>query len=128
MSQNIEELISHNTFARHNGIVFQESQDGRYIVYVDPNENSYNPYDTIHGGLFFTIADNCAGGAARSDGRRWVTQGASVSYLRAVKEGRITGVAQVVHRGRKTCIIDVKVYNTASEVVFIGTFTYYCID
>ena len=86
-----------------------------------------NPFGSVHGGAFFTLADVAAGMAARTDGRGYVTQQASVQFLRAARAGRITARANVLHRGGTVCLIEVRITDEADKLLFLSTFNFYCV-
>ena len=69
----------------------------------------------------------CAGMAARTDGRGYVTQQASVQFLRAAKSGRVTARATVRHRGGTVCLIEVQITDEADRLLFLSTFNFYCV-
>ena len=88
---------------------------------------SMNFRGTVHGGAYFTMADMCSGIVCRTDGRSYATQHASVEYLRSADGGVLTGRGRVIHRGRTSCVVEVRITTEEDKLVFIGTFQFACI-
>lgn len=89
---------------------------------------STNIYHVVHGGAFFTMADCCAGLCARTDGRDYVTQDASVQFIHNVGEGTVTARGKVLSRGRHVCLVNVAITAENGPLLFHGTFSMYCIN
>ncbi|MBR2561547.1 MAG: PaaI family thioesterase [Eubacterium sp.] len=117
-----------NAFAIHNGIKLKSVEKDQAEVYLDITADSLNHSGNVHGGAFLSLADVCSGCAARTDGRKYVTQAASACFVRGAKEGRITARGSVLHRGRKNCLIRVDVIDDNDKMLFYGTYTYYCVS
>lgn len=97
-------------------------------VYLDVTREATNVYHVVHGGALFTMADYCAGVTACSDGRRYVTQDASVQFIRNTGAGRITARSKVLSRGRRVCIVEVRITGEDGGLLFNSVFSMYCID
>lgn len=120
-------LLEANAFANHAGVVVTDARPDYAEAILEIKPETLNSFGSVHGGAFFTLADVCAGMAARTDGRGYVTQQASVQFLRGAKEGRITARAQVLHRGGTVCLIEVRITDAADRLLFLGTFNFYCV-
>ena len=116
-----------NTFARHNGIVLKSVGKDCAQASMKIGPNSCNPYGYVHGGAYCTLADMCCGSAARSDGREYVTQNSSMTFIKAVKEGELHASAKVFHRGKKVCSVEAWIHNEEEQLVFQGIFNFFCI-
>ena len=79
-------------------------------------------------GAFFTMADCCAGLTARSDGRQYVTQNASVNFIHNVKAGHLTARGRTVSRRRHICVVAVEITDETDTLLFSSTFSMYCIS
>ena len=88
---------------------------------------SMNFRGTVHGGAYFTMADMCSGIVCRTDGRSYATQHASVEYMRAANGGVLTGRGRTIHRGRTSCVVEVRITTEEDKLVFMGTFQFVCI-
>ncbi|MEG0779797.1 MAG: PaaI family thioesterase [Oscillospiraceae bacterium] len=117
-----------NAFMLHNGIHLVERGQDYAVTELEITENSYNPYGIVHGGAYYTMADCAAGHAARSDGRRYVTQGSNLHFLRSADSGTLRATARVYHRGRKTCLLKLEIRDETDELLVTGDFTFFCLD
>lgn len=116
-----------NPFMIHNNIRIGRVESDCAEVYLDICPSSTNRYGVVHGGAFFTMADCCAGLCARSDRREYVTQDASVQFVDNLQQGRVTARGQVFHRGRRICLVDVRITDASEKLLFRGVFSMYCI-
>ena len=120
-------FICENFFMLHNQIRPGEAGEDWAEMYLDVVQESKNPYGLVHGGALFTMADCCAGRVARLDGRMYVTQDASVQFIRNVDSGRLTARGTVLSRGRRVCLIQVEIREPEGGLLFHGIFTMFCI-
>ena len=127
LQQSIEGMHK-NPFMLYNhieiGAVERDHAETRLVLQPD----SLNTFGRVHGGAFFTMADVCAGMTARSDGRRYVTQDASVNFIRNVTGGTLTCRGTVLNRGRKVCLVETRVTDDTGRLLFSGVFTMYCVS
>ena len=61
-----------NSFMLHNGIQLTKMERDHAVVEADLTTWNRNLYGAVHGGMLLTMADCAAGGAARSNGMRYV--------------------------------------------------------
>ena len=84
-----------------------------------------NGNGTLHGGVYASLLDNAMGLAvAALVGLRAATIGLDVHFLGAVREGRITCSAEVVHRTRRIAAVEAKVRDGDQNFVAMGTGTF----
>ncbi len=117
-----------NAFANYNGIVVDVIGDDYVEAHMDVTEDSLNPFGTVHGGAYFTLADVTAGFASRSGGRVHVTRSGSMTFLKAASSGRITCRAEVIRRSHTFCLSEARIYDDKGELICTGTFDYFCVD
>jgi acyl-CoA thioesterase len=121
--------ISLNHFMTYNFIELTVLEKDRAECRLTLHPESTNPYGMLNGGALYTMADSTAGSAAHSDGRSYLTQNSSVNFLANIKEGTAVAVGTVVHRGRKTCLVNVDITAEATgKLLFTGSFTFFCIS
>lgn len=116
-----------NYFANRNHIQVDSIQPGQAACHLDLTRDALNPYGSVHGGALFTLADVCCGLAARSDGRNYITQQASVNFLAGCREGTVTAVSCIRHRGRSTCVAEITIA-AGDKTLLIGQMTFFCTD
>ena len=125
--ENIAQMLE-NPFMQYNHINIDSVTLDSASMSLDIRKDSTNIYGYVHGGAFFTMADCCAGLTARSDGRQYVTQSASVNFIHNVKSGHLTAHGKTISRGRRICVVSVEITNEAGTLLFTSTFSMYCVD
>ena len=117
-----------NAFMLHNSIRVTEIGPDTATAVADVSPDSMNPRGTVHGGLFFTLADCAVSAAARSDGRKYATLSASFHYLRAAQTGPLTCIATPIKRGKTTSLFQAEIFGPDRRLLASGTFTMYCVE
>ena len=113
------------TFSRHIGAKAEEVEPGHSVISIEVEEFHLNGAGTLHGGVYASLIDNAMGLAvAALVGLRTATIGLDVHFLGAVREGRITCSAEVVHRTRRIATVEAKVRNGEDNLVALGTGTF----
>lgn len=120
--------LAPNAFALHNGISVRPVGPDRGEASLEMGPNSLNPYGILHGGAYYTLADCACGVACRTDGRRYVTLHGGLDFLRSAKGGVVTARAEVIHRGRTTCLVRAEVIGEDGTLFASGDFTFFCIS
>lgn len=123
----LEYINKFNHFMIYNGITITKVEKDLSEAELVVGPNSLNPLGTIHGGLYFTMADCAASAAARSDGLNYVTLGSSFDYIRSAGSGTVRAVAEVRHRGKTVCRVAARVVDDSGRVLAEGNFTMYCL-
>ena len=121
------EIQKNNVFCAYNHCEAVDIREDYAEVRLNLVAESMNFRGTVHGGAYFTMADMCAGMVCRTDGRSYATQHASVEYIRGVKGGVLTARGNAIHRGRTSCIVEVKITDDRGKLAFAGTFQFACI-
>ena len=70
---NIKLTNATNAFMLHNGITLTAMEKDYARVEARLSRENRNLYNAVHGGMFLTMGDCAAGGAARTNGMRYVT-------------------------------------------------------
>lgn len=112
-------------FSYENGIYVTKVEPGRAEGVLEVGPNSINPHGMVHGGALATLGDTVGGCCACADGRRCVTAGSSMEFLRPAYGNRITCIATPKKEGRTLSIIQVEMYNDQGKLVVTGTFTFF---
>ena len=71
-----------------------------------------NPFNIVHGGVYYTLMDQLAGMATAATGRGGVTLDANVSYLKSARAGETVSVA----------VYEAKCFGEDGELQATGTF------
>lgn len=74
-------------------------------------ESSMNPYNIVHGGFIFGLADTAAGILVKMNNIKGVTSSANIVYLRPVSNDKIVAQAKLLKTGSKISIVEVEVFS-----------------
>ena len=115
-----------NSYLLLNHIQVKDIKEDWALAELHVHSDSLNPLGLVHGGNLFALADTVGGAAARSDGRNYVTQSSSFTFLHSGLLGdMIRGEAKVRRRGQVTCYVDVDVTNQKGDLLASGSFTFF---
>lgn len=116
-----------NSFMRHNGILLTEMSKDYAKLEAHLNRENRNLYGAVHGGMFLTMADCAAGGAARSNGMRYVTVSSSFEFFRNTNDQHLIAEGRVKNRGKTICVAEVEIHDSLGKLLCGGTFTLFCV-
>jgi acyl-CoA thioesterase len=116
-----------NAFTAHNFMELETVEQDRAVYRLEIRKESTNPYGMVHGGALYTLADDAAGAAAHTDGRRYVTQHGDLYFLSNQPAGVIRAEGRVRRRGKTTCLAQVEITNEAGTLLATGQFSFFCI-
>lgn len=95
-------------------------------------EHLLQPYGLVHGGVYASIAESMASSGAamtaRMRGQSVVGLENSTSFLRAIREGNIHGVAKALVRGRKFHVWEVQLFGDDRKLAAIGRVRLACLE
>ena len=87
-------------FSKDIGLEVMEVSEGYCKGRIALHKRHMNPLNTVHGGVFFALADTICGIAAASTGYGGPTVQGDMDYMRPVKGKEITCTARVAKTGR----------------------------
>ncbi|MCL2704837.1 MAG: hotdog fold thioesterase [Spirochaetaceae bacterium] len=121
--EEIKKMLFADKFAQSIGITLDEMGDGTAVTSVSISKDHYNGVGIVQGGLIFTLADYAFAAAANSKGKVTVGVRCDIAYIKPVKEGKLTAIAEEVSCSNKISNYEVKIYNDKKELVakFSGT-------
>ena len=121
--EEMKEMLSNDKFVEFIGITLDEMKDGKAVASVEVNKNHLNGLGIVQGGLVFTLADYAFAAASNSREKATVGVRCDIVYIKPVKEGKLTAIAEEVSCTNKISNYEVKVYNDKKELVarFSGT-------
>lgn len=126
--EHIQHFLQGNHFTLQNNIRLESAQPDHASFSLEIQPACCNSYGQVHGGAIYTMADNAAGVAAMSDGRFYVTQAGTLHFLHNQSSGTILASAQVRHRGRQLCLVDVSITGESGHLLATGEFTFFCLN
>ncbi len=108
------------------GFRIAEVEHGRVVVRCTPDETTYNPIGTVHGGLVCTLADTaiaCAVHSTLPKDTGYTSVDLAVSYLRPVTRdsGVLTTVGTVTKPGRRVAFARAEITDAAGRTVATAT-------
>ncbi len=110
------------TFEHHVQTRIAEVRPGYARLYIDIEPFHLNGNGTLHGGMYATLIDNAMGFAVADLAQvRIATTQMNVHFLGPVSSGRITCIAEVLHRTRRTATAEAKVRDAAGALLAMGT-------
>ncbi len=114
-------------FMTHNAIepLSVDADSSQIVTVLDDNGRNLSGY--AHGGLLMAMADCAAGLAAKADGRQYVTQNISMSFISNIKGGRIFADGKVLHRGRTVAVVRVTVSDENGTLMADATLNMFCV-
>ncbi|WFE36627.1 PaaI family thioesterase [Micromonospora sp. WMMD975] len=110
-------------FAALLGLKFDEVSGDRVVVRWQVRPELQQPYGILHGGVHCSVVETVAsvGGALwLGDRGRVVGVSNQTDFLRAVRDGELTGVGTPVHRGRSQQLWQVEVTDAEGRLVSRG--------
>lgn len=115
-----------NSFMLHNGIRLTHMGPDYARVEAHLSRENRNLYGAVHGGMFLTMADCAAGGAARSNGMRYVTVSSSFEFYRNTEDDHLIAEGRIKNRGKTLCVAEVELHDGTGKLLCGGTFTLFC--
>lgn len=100
-----------------------EISTGHARVKIDIEEDALNFYGNLHGGFIFSLCDMVSGMCAYTYEFANVTQQASVNFLRAFKTGTLYVEGNVIHKGRRTAVVQVGITSEEEKLIASATVT-----
>ena len=108
-------------FITHNNIHIESIEDNKITLYANIDKNSLNPYDIVHGGLIFGLADTAMGTLCLLNGRKGVTVDTNICYLKPCKGNILRCVATPVREGSTIGVYKAEIYNSDNDLAAILT-------
>lgn len=121
-------LNGHDVFCRENGIRLTRISEGSAEGEMSIGNRHKNGLGSVQGGAIFTLADLTFAGALQSFGYQGAGTAAAVNFLRPGEAGKLTAKAILVHKGKRTAVFDVDVFNPGGEILFHATMTGFLFD
>ncbi len=131
---NFEEFIknyhSFNPFANSIGLRLTAMSDGHCEGEIPITPALFNPIGSIHGGVYYTLADTVGGCAARTRDQIPTTLEGKLNHIRAAtkKDKKLIAKGDVIHFGQKTIVSSVVITNDSGQTLAVGLFTFFALD
>lgn len=108
-------------------IRFTEATEDSLTATMPVDERTHQPAGILHGGASVVLAETL-GSVASSlciDPERYQAVGLEINanHLRPVKSGRVTGICKPLHKGAKTHVWEIKIYDERGKMNCISRLT-----
>lgn len=123
---------SKETMVRHLGIEFTKIGDDYLEATMPVDHRTKQPMGLLHGGANVALAETL-GSLASSltiDQSKQACVGLEINanHIKAVRDGKVKGVAKPVHIGKTTQIWEIKIYNESDQLCCISRLTMAILD
>jgi acyl-CoA thioesterase len=116
-------ITSKDQFAKFIGIKIVSAGEGKATGEMTITKEHLNGAETIHGGAIFSLADTVFGAASNSREGLALAINVSISYFKAISNGKLTAVAEEISLHRKLATYIIKIFDDDSNIIalFQGT-------
>lgn len=108
------------------GLELESVAEGRTVFTLEPAAYHYNPFGTVHGGVYATLLDSALGCAVHTTlpaGVGYTSLDLDVRFLRRITTatGLVRATGWVVHRGRSTLLARADLRDGAGRLLAEGS-------
>ena len=122
----IEKMLKKDAFSNWLGLKVDELHEGYCACSCIVREEMLNGFSIAHGGIAYSLADTTLAFAANSYGKQSFSIETSISHLQKVNANdQLFARSKEIHRGKKTGVYHVHVYNQNETLVAIFKGTVY---
>lgn len=122
----IEKMLKKDAFSNWLGLKVDELNEGYCACSCIVKEEMLNGFSIAHGGIAYSLADTTLAFAANSYGKQSFSIETSISHLQKVNANdHLFARSKEIHRGKKTGVYHVHVYNQNETLVAIFKGTVY---
>ena len=104
-------------FIYKNGFKIIELDNEHCKMEYKIKSDGLNPYEIVHGGILFGLADTAAGALASMSGKYPVTMNSTISYLKKARGKRIYAISKILKQGNRIGYYVVDIYDDSDELV-----------
>lgn len=122
----IEKMLKKDAFSNWLGLKVDDLHEGYCACSCIVKEEMLNGFSIAHGGIAYSLADTTLAFAANSYGKQSFSIETSISHLQKVNANdHLFARSKEIHRGKKTGVYHVHVYNQNETLVAIFKGTVY---
>lgn len=110
----------------HFGIRIVSAEKDKVVGEINADERHLNGRGIVHGGALMAFADDLGGQVARlniAPEMSTTTIESKSNFFRASPPGKITGVAVPIHVGRRTIVVETRIFNGDGKLAAMVTQT-----
>ncbi|MBP0725599.1 PaaI family thioesterase [Bacillus sp. RG28] len=109
------------------GMTLESVEEGKVIMKMEVTEKVHQPFGFLHGGASVALAESVAsvGTFSMIDQENQLAFGLEINanHLRSVREGTVTAIGTVLHKGKSTMVWDIKICSEKEELICISRCT-----
>ncbi|MFZ3590617.1 hotdog fold thioesterase [Bacillus sp. DJP31] len=109
------------------GITITLLEDGKVMATMPVDERTHQPFGVLHGGASVALAETVAsvGTYHLVDQETESCAGLEINanHLKAKKDGVVTAIATILHRGRTTMVWDIKIVDEEERLICVSRCT-----
>ena len=123
-----EILLKDEGFFKNNHYQLEEARKDKIVLKAPITKESKNLYGICHGGFIFGLGDHAMGVLASINRRKSVTLNANINFISPGVGEYLLAEAEIIKRGKKTCILKTNIYNNDKNLVATMNSTYYYLE
>ncbi|MGN7356098.1 PaaI family thioesterase [Paenibacillus sp. SAF-054] len=124
----LEQMIARgeNTFWSYLGCEFVSADEDKIVIALDAKEHHTNSMGIIHGGVLTSLMDQAMGMAATAakDQDSCVTTNINVHFTSAMKTGRLTVTARILHMAGRSMTTEARIHDSEGTLGCLATGTF----
>lgn len=109
------------------GMEAVECSEGRFVATMPVDHRTHQVVGLLHGGASVALAETIASLGAyylvAPEGLAVVGQEINANHLRTVTKGTVTGVGEIIYRGKRSQVWGVSIFDDAGKLVCISRCT-----
>jgi acyl-CoA thioesterase len=119
----IKNIVQNDSFAQYLGIKILSIGEGTAAAEMTIMKDHLNGAGTAHGGAIFSLGDTVFGAASNSREGLALAINVSISFFKAITEGKLTAVAEEISLHKKLATYVVRIFDDTSAIIalFQGT-------
>jgi acyl-CoA thioesterase len=119
----INNIVEKDSFAKLLGIKIISIGEGTASAEMIITKDHLNGAGTAHGGAIFSLGDTVFGAASNTREGLAMAINVSISFFKAITEGKLTAVAEEISLHKKLGTYVIKIYDESSRIIalFQGT-------
>jgi uncharacterized protein (TIGR00369 family) len=113
------------------GLEFAEISANSVVAHWDIDARHLQPQGIVHGGVYASVVETCCSvGAAAAAPAGKVVVGVEnhTSFVRAIREGRLSARSTPLHAGRRAQLWECSISDAAGRLVATGRLRVMCVD
>lgn len=120
-------MKTENTLIETLGIKITEIEEGRVVATMPVDGRTHQPFGILHGGASVALAETVAsfGSYYLVDQETESCAGLEINanHIKGKREGTVTAIATILHRGRTTMVWDIKIVDEEQNLICVSRCT-----